>query len=73
MGGVLYRLKIETRKLYGLHVRYLKVRLKYAGSMLEERIGVTVVYSNVRRTFCVFLVTVRKLFFGHYFTNSILL
>ena len=42
------------------------VRLKYAGSTLEELLDMSVVYANVRRTFCVVLVTVRKLFFGRY-------
>ena len=64
MGGVLYCLKIETRKLYGLTRG--AVRLKNAGSMLEERIDVSVVNSNVHRPFCVFLVMVWKLFWGHY-------
>ena len=36
--------------------------LKYARSTLEERLDVSIVYSNERCTFCIFLVTVRKLF-----------
>ena len=32
------------------------VRLKYARSTLEERLDVSIVYSNERRTFCIFLV-----------------
>ena len=64
MGGVIYRLKIETRKLYWLHARYgtFKVRRKYARRTLrhERRLF------KCPRIFCVFLVTVWKLFFDHY-------
>ena len=64
MGGVIYRLKIETRKLYWLHARYgtFKVRRKYARRTLrhERRLF------KCPHIFCVFLVTVWKLFFDHY-------
>ena len=39
MGGVIYRLKIENRKLYWLHARYgtFKVRRKYARRTLRHK------------------------------------
>ena len=60
MGGVVYRLKSRLVNSTG----YMRgtVHLKYARSTLEERLDVCIVYSNERRTFCIFLVTVRKLF-----------
>ena len=36
--------------------------IKYARSTLEERLDVIIVYSNERRTFCIFLVIVRNFF-----------
>ena len=64
----MYRLKIETRNYTGCTRG--TVRLKYAGSTLEELLDMSVVYANVRRTFCVVLVTVRKLFLGRYCSPS---
>ena len=60
MGGVVYRLKSRLVNSTG----YMRgtVHLKYARSTLEERLDVCIVYSNERRTFCIFLVTVWKLF-----------
>ena len=57
MGGV--HLKIETRKLYGLHTRYgtFKVRWKYAKSMLKHESFIQTddtflhLFSNSTKTF----------------------
>ena len=71
MSGVIYRLKIETRKLYWLHARYgtFKGRRKYDRRMLRHERRLFKCPPHFLR---LFLVTVRKLFFEHYCMIQIL-